>query len=124
MQISNVCDEPQLRFTQSGVPVANFTLACTERVLDRSSGEWKDGETVFVRCTAWRNAGAENLVESLAKGSRAIVTGKLRQRSFTADDGTKRIVIEVEAEEIGASLRYAVAKPVKQQRKSAQPAAV
>jgi single-strand DNA-binding protein len=118
--IGNIADEPQLRFTQTGVPVAGFTLATTERVYDRASGEWKDGDTAFVRCTAWRNAGAENLIESLTKGARAIVTGKLKQRSFTTDDGNKRTVIELEAEEIGASLKYAVATPVKNPRKTQQ----
>jgi single-strand DNA-binding protein len=121
--IGNIADDPALRFTQAGVPVANFTLASTERVYDRAAGEWKDGDTLFIRCTAWRSAGAENVVESLAKGARAIVTGKLKQRSFTTDDGAKRTVIELEVEEIGASLKYAVAAPVKNPRKSPQPAA-
>jgi single-strand DNA-binding protein len=117
--IGDTADEPQLRFTQAGVPVGNFTLASTERVFDRSSGDWKDRETAFTHCIAWRNVGAENLVESPSKGSRVIATGTLRQRCFTMDDGGKRTVIELEVEEIGAALRYAITTPVKAPCKNA-----
>lgn len=118
--VGNITDEPQLRYTQSGVPVAGFTIASTDRVYDRSTGEWRDGDTVYLRATAWKNAGAENLVESLAKGARVIVTGRLKQRSYTTDDGNKRTVIELDVEEIGPSLKYATATPVKNQRAAAQ----
>lgn len=118
--VGNITDEVQLRYAQSGVPVAGFTIASTDRVYDRSTGEWRDGDTVYLRATAWKNAGAENLVESLSKGARVIVTGRLKQRSYTTDDGSKRTVIELDVEEIGPSLKYATATPVKTQRTTAQ----
>jgi single-strand DNA-binding protein len=112
----NLTDEPSLRFLESGAAVANFTVAVTERVLDRQSGEWRDGHTVFIRCTAWRAVGAENIAESLSKGARVLVTGKLRQHSYTTDGGDKRTVTEIDAEEVAVSLRFATAKPVKANR--------
>ena len=112
--IGNVTSAPELRFTSSGKAVINFTVASTERYLDRSTGEWKDGSTVFMPCYAWN--GAENIAESLGKGDRAIVTGRLKQRSYTTDDGNKRQVVELEVDEVGPSLRYAQAKPTKAAR--------
>ena len=108
----NITAEPILRFDRStGKGVINFTVASTERYVDRSTGEWKDGNTVFMACSSWN--GAENIAESVGKGDRVIVTGKLKQRSYTTDDGNKRTVIELEVEEVGPSLRYAQAKPAK-----------
>jgi single-strand DNA-binding protein len=108
----NITAEPILRFQrETGKAVINFTVASTERYVDRSTGEWKDGSTVFMPCSSW--IGAENIAESVTKGDRVIVTGKLKQRSYTTDDGNKRTVIELEVEEVGPSLRYAQAKPAK-----------
>ena len=103
----NLTTDPELRFIPSGAAVANFTIAHTPRTLDKTSGEWKDGETLFMRCALWRDA-AENLTESLTKGTRVIATGRLRQRSFEKD-GQSRSVIEMDVEEIGPSLKYATA---------------
>ncbi|MBR7833619.1 single-stranded DNA-binding protein [Actinospica durhamensis] len=119
--IGNLTDDPQVRFTQSGTSVASVTIASTERVYDRSSGEWKDGETTFIRGTVWKNNGAENLTDSLEKGSRVIAHGKLKQRSYKDRDGIDRTVIEMEIDELGASLKYATAKTTKI-RRSAQAA--
>jgi single-strand DNA-binding protein len=102
-------DDPELRFTQSGAAVASFTVASTPRTFDRQSGEWKDGEALFLRCNVWRQV-AENVAESLTRGSRVLVTGRLRQRSFETKEGEKRTVVELEVDEIGPSLRYATAK--------------
>lgn len=107
--VGNLTADPDLRFTPSGAAVANFTVASTPRVYDRQSGEWKDGDALFLRCNIWREA-AENVAESLTRGSRVIVTGRLRQRSFETREGEKRTVYEVEVDEIGPSLRYATAK--------------
>lgn len=107
--VGNLTADPDLRFTPSGAAVANFTVASTPRVFDRQSGEWKDGDALFLRCNIWREA-AENVAESLTRGSRVIVTGRLRQRSFETREGEKRTVYEVEVDEIGPSLRYATAK--------------
>ena len=107
--VGNLTEDPDLRFTPSGAAVANFTVASTPRVYDRQSGEWKDGDALFLRCNIWREA-AENVAESLSRGSRVIVTGRLRQRSFETREGEKRTVYEVEVDEIGPSLRYATAK--------------
>ncbi|GAA2046609.1 single-stranded DNA-binding protein [Catenulispora yoronensis] len=112
--IGNITSAPDLRFTQGGKAVINFTVASTERYLDRSTGEWKDGSTVFMPCYSWN--GAENIAESLSKGDRAIITGRLKQRSYTTDDGNKRQVVELEVDEVGPSLRYAQAKPIKAPR--------
>ncbi|MDQ2739035.1 MAG: single-stranded DNA-binding protein [Actinomycetota bacterium] len=107
--VGNLTADPELRFTASGAAVANFTVASTPRTLDRASNEWKDGEALFLRCSIWRQA-AENVAESLTRGSRVIVSGRLKQRSFETKEGEKRTVIELEVEEIGPSLRYATAK--------------
>jgi single-strand DNA-binding protein len=104
-----------LRFTPSGAAVANFTVASTPRIYDRQSGDWKDGEALFLRCNIWREA-AENVAESLTRGARVIVTGRLKQRSFETREGEKRTVMEVEVEEIGPSLKYATAKVNKASR--------
>jgi single-strand DNA-binding protein len=107
--IGNVTADPELRFTTSGAAVANFTVASTPRALDRESGEWRDGEALFLRCNIWREA-AENVAESLTRGARVIVSGRLKQRSFETREGEKRTVVELEVDEIGPSLRYATAK--------------
>ncbi|KJX74481.1 single-stranded DNA-binding protein [Mycobacterium lepromatosis] len=107
--IGNLTADPELRFTSSGAAVVNFTVASTPRIYDRQSGEWKDGEALFLRCNIWREA-AENVAESLTRGARVIVTGRLKQRSFETREGEKRTVVEVEVDEIGPSLRYATAK--------------
>ncbi len=107
--VGNLTADPELRFTSSGAAVANFTVASTPRIFDRASNEWKDGEALFLRCNIWRQA-AENTAESLTRGSRVIVSGRLKQRSFETKEGEKRTVIELEVEEIGPSLRYATAK--------------
>ncbi|ORV45996.1 single-stranded DNA-binding protein [Mycolicibacter engbaekii] len=107
--VGNLTADPDLRFTPSGAAVANFTVASTPRVFDRQSGEWKDGDALFLRCNIWREA-AENVAESLTRGSRVIVTGRLRQRSFETREGEKRTVYEVEVDEVGPSLKYATAK--------------
>ena len=114
--VGNITDAPSIRFLDNGSSVSNFVLAITERVFDKSSNEWKDGEAAFVRCAVWKSAGAENVAESLSKGSRVIVTGKLRQNNWVTDNGEKRSTLNLEVEEIGASLRFAVAKPVKATR--------
>ena len=107
--IGNLTADPELRFTQSGAAVANFTVASTPRQFDRNSGEWKDGNALFMRCSLWRQA-AENAAESLSKGARVIVTGRLEQRSYETKEGEKRTVVELQVDEIGPSLRYATAK--------------
>jgi single-strand DNA-binding protein len=107
--IGNLTADPELRFTPSGAAVANFTVASTPRTFDRQSGEWKDGEALFLRCNIWRQA-AENVAETLTRGARVIVQGRLRQRSFETREGEKRTVIEMEVDEVGPSLRYATAK--------------
>ncbi|WP_197375956.1 single-stranded DNA-binding protein [Mycolicibacterium baixiangningiae] len=113
--VGNLTADPELRFTPSGAAVANFTVASTPRIFDRQSGEWKDGEALFLRCNIWREA-AENVAESLTRGSRVIVTGRLKQRSFETREGEKRTVMEIEVEEIGPSLKYATAKVNKASR--------
>ena len=107
--VGNLTADPELRFTQAGVAVAGFTVASTPRIFDRASGEWKDGDALFLRCTLWRQP-AENVAETLTKGARVIVTGSLRQRSYETREGEKRTVVEVDVEEIGPSLRYATAR--------------
>lgn len=108
----NLTADPELRFTPSGVPVANFTIASTPRILDRQSNEWKDGETLFIRCTVWRET-AEYIAESLTKGSRVIAEGTLKSRRFETKDGENRTTIELDVEEIGASLKYGPVQPAK-----------
>ncbi|MCC6494800.1 MAG: single-stranded DNA-binding protein [Propionibacteriaceae bacterium] len=107
--VGNLTADPELRFTPSGAPVANFTVASTPRNFDRQSGEWKDGDAMFLNCAVWRQA-AENVAESLTKGMRVIVQGRLRSRSYETREGEKRTVFEVEVEEIGPALKYATAK--------------
>ncbi|MEV5715292.1 single-stranded DNA-binding protein [Amycolatopsis mediterranei] len=107
--VGNLTSDPELRFTPSGAAVANFTVASTPRTLDKQSGEWKDGEALFLRCNIWRQA-AENVAESLTRGARVVVQGRLKQRSFETKEGEKRTVVELEVDEIGPSLRYATAK--------------
>jgi single-strand DNA-binding protein len=113
--IGNLTDDPELRFTPSGAAVAKFRVASTPRFMDRASGEWKDGEPLFLACNIWRDA-AEHVAESLQRGTRVIVTGRLRQRSYETREGEKRTVIELEVDEIGPSLRYATAKVQKMAR--------
>jgi single-strand DNA-binding protein len=110
--VGNLTADPELRFTPNGSAVANFTIASTPRILDKATNEWKDGDALFMRCSVWRQA-AENVAESLLRGQRVIATGRLRQRSYETKEGEKRTVIELEVDEIGPSLRYAIAKPNK-----------
>ncbi|NBU85488.1 MAG: single-stranded DNA-binding protein [Actinobacteria bacterium] len=111
----NLTGDPELRFTPNGQAVASFTVASTTRVLDRNTNEWKDGDTLFLRCSVWRQY-AENVAESLTKGTRVIVTGRLKQRSYETKEGEKRTVFEVEVDEVGPSLRNATAKVTKTTR--------
>ncbi len=115
--VGNLTADPELRFTPSGAPVANFTIASTPRTFDRQSGEWKDGEALFMRCSIWRQA-AESVADSLTKGTRVVATGRLKQRSFETKEGEKRTVVEMDVDEIGPSLRYATAKVTKASRGS------
>ncbi|MDN4477842.1 single-stranded DNA-binding protein [Demequina lignilytica] len=112
--VGNLTGDPELRFISSGAAVVNFTVASTPRTFDRQSNEWKDGETLFMRCSLWREA-AENVAESLTKGMRVIVTGRLVARSWEAN-GEKRTVTEMQVDEVGPSLRYATAKVTRTQR--------
>ncbi|WP_439378976.1 single-stranded DNA-binding protein [Amycolatopsis lexingtonensis] len=113
--IGNLTADPELRFTPAGAAVANFTIASTPRQLDRESGEWRDGDPVFLRCSVWRQY-AENAAESLLRGSRVIAHGRLRQRSYDTPEGEKRTVTELDVDELGPSLRYATAKVTKLSR--------
>lgn len=115
--VGNLTADPELRFTPSGAAVASFTVASTPRTFDRQANEWKDGEAMFLRCSVWRQA-AENAAESLTRGARVIVQGRLKQRSFETREGEKRTVIELDVDEIGPSLRYATAKVNRGQRGS------
>jgi single-strand DNA-binding protein len=115
--VGNLTADPELRFTPSGAAVANFTVAATPRTFDRQSGEWKDGDALFMRCNVWRQA-AENVAETLTRGMRVMVSGRLRQRSFETREGEKRTVVELEVDEVGPSLRYATAKVNKVSRGS------
>lgn len=116
--IGNLTNDPELRFTPSGSAVANFTIASTPRTFDRASNEWKDGETLFLRASVWREA-AENVAETLTKGTRVIASGRLKSRSYETREGEKRTVMELEVDEIGPSLRYANAKVNRTQRSNA-----
>jgi len=111
----NLVDDPELRFTPSGQPVARFRVASTPRFRDNASGEWKDGDSLFLTCNVWRQA-AENVAESLQRGMRVIVQGRLRQRSYETKEGEKRTVYEVEVDDVGPSLRNASAKVAKVSR--------
>jgi single-strand DNA-binding protein len=113
--IGNLTGDPELRFTPSGAAVANFTIASTPRTLDRQTNEWKDGETLFISCAVWRQV-AENVAESLTRGSRVVVHGRLKARSYDDREGNKRTVFECDVEEIGASMRYATLKISKTSR--------
>jgi single-strand DNA-binding protein len=113
--VGNLTSDPELRFTPNGAAVASFTIASTPRTLDRATNEWKDGEALFLRCSIWRQA-AEHVAESLQKGARVIVQGRLKQRTFETREGEKRTVIELDVDEIGPSLRYATAKVVRAAR--------
>jgi single-strand DNA-binding protein len=113
--VGNLTADPELRFTPSGAAVASFTVASTPRTFDRQANEWKDGETLFMRCSIWREA-AENVAESLTKGMRVIAQGRLVQRSYETREGEKRTVVELQVDEIGPSLRYASAKVTRAQR--------
>jgi single-strand DNA-binding protein len=115
--VGNLTADPELRFTPSGAAVASFTVASTPRTFDKNSNEWKDGEALFLRCSIWRQA-AENVAESLQRGMRVVVTGRLKQRSFETREGEKRTVIELDVDEVGPSLRYATAKVNRTQRGS------
>jgi single-strand DNA-binding protein len=107
--VGNLTADPELRYTQSGLAVANFTIASTPRTFDRQSNEWKDGEALFLRASCWREF-AEHVASTLTKGSRVIAQGRLKQRSYDDRDGNKRTAIELEVDEIGPSLRYATAQ--------------
>ena len=113
--VGNLVDDPELRFTPSGAPVANFRIASTPRTFDRQSNEWKDGDTLFLSCAVWRQA-AENVAESLQRGMRVIVQGRLKSRQYETREGEKRTVFEIDVEEVGPSLRSASAKVTKTQR--------
>ncbi|MFT4137319.1 single-stranded DNA-binding protein [Microbacterium sp.] len=107
--VGNLTADPELRYTQNGLPVANFTIASTPRTYDRQAGEWKDGDALFLRASVWRDF-AEHVAGSLTKGARVIATGRLKQRSYQDRDGNNRTAIELEVDEIGPSLRYATAQ--------------
>ena len=113
--VGNLVDDPELRFTPSGAAVAKFRIASTPRFLDKQTNEWKDGESLFLSCNVWRQA-AENVAESLQRGMRVIVSGRLKQRSYETKEGEKRTVYEVEVDEVGPSLKNATAKVNKTQR--------
>jgi single-strand DNA-binding protein len=113
--VGNLVADPELRFTASGQPVATFRIASTPRFLDKATNEWKDGDSLFLSCNVWRQA-AENVAESLQRGMRVIVTGRLKQRSYETKEGEKRTVFEVEVDDVGPSLRNASAKVARAQR--------
>lgn len=116
--IGNLTDDPALRFIQSGAAVANFTIASTPRTFDRQANEFRDGETLFMRCSIWRDA-AEHVSESLTKGMRVIAQGNLVQRSYETAEGDKRTVVELQVDEIGPSLRYATAQVARKPHQNA-----
>jgi single-strand DNA-binding protein len=107
--VGNLVDDPELRFTPSGAAVANFRIASTPRTLDKQTNEWKDGDALFLSCSVWRQA-AENVAESLQKGMRVVVQGRLKQRQYETREGEKRTVVELDVDEVGPSLKYATAK--------------
>jgi single-strand DNA-binding protein len=119
--VGNLTDDPDLRFTPNGAAVANFTVASTPRFFDKQTNEWRDGEALFLRCSIWRQA-AENVAETLQRGARVIVSGRLKQRSYETREGEKRTTFEVEVDEIGPSLKYATAKVTKTSRSGANSA--
>ena len=107
--VGNLVDDPELRFTPSGAAVANFRIASTPRTFDKNSNEWKDGDALFLSCSIWRQA-AENVAESLQRGMRVVVQGRLKSRTYETREGEKRTVFEIDVEEVGPSLKYATAK--------------
>jgi single-strand DNA-binding protein len=113
--VGNLVADPELRFTPSGAAVANFRVASTPRVLDKATNEWKDGESLFITCNVWRQY-AENVAESLTKGMRVIVTGRLKQRSYETREGEKRTVVEMDVDDVGPALKSATAKVNRVQR--------
>jgi len=113
--VGNLVDDPELRFTANGVAVANFRVASTPRAFDKATNEWKDGDSLFLSCSVWRQY-AENVAESLTKGARVIVTGRLKQRSYETNSGEKRTVFEVDVEDVGPALKSATAKVSKVSR--------
>jgi single-strand DNA-binding protein len=115
--VGNLTNDPELRFTPSGAAVAGFTVASTPRTLDRESGQWKDGDPLFLRCSVWRQY-AENVAESLSKGMQVMVQGRLKQRSYETKEGEKRTVVELDVDDVGPTLRFATAKVTKSQRGS------
>jgi single-strand DNA-binding protein len=115
--VGNLVDDPELRFTPSGAAVANFRIASTPRTFDRQSNEWKDGDALFLSCSVWRQA-AENVAESLSKGMRVVVQGRLKSRQYETREGEKRTVFEIDVDEVGPSLRYATAKVTRAGRSS------
>lgn len=117
--IGNLVDDPDLRFTPSGAAVANFRIASTPRMFDRQTNEWKDGDTLFMTCAVWRQA-AENVAESLQRGMRVIVSGRLKARSYETREGEKRTVFEIDVDEVGPSLRSATAKVTRASRSSGE----
>jgi single-strand DNA-binding protein len=121
--VGNLTADPELRYTQNGLAVANFTIASTPRTFDRQANEWKDGEALFLRASVWRDF-AEHVAGSLTKGSRVIATGRLKQRSYETKEGERRTSIELEVDEIGPSLRYATAQVTRAQSSGGQGGAV
>ncbi|PHX76224.1 MAG: single-stranded DNA-binding protein [Actinobacteria bacterium] len=119
--VGNLVDDPELRFTPSGAAVAKFRVASTPRYLDKATNEWKDGDSLFLSCNVWRQA-AENVAESLQRGMRVIIQGRLKQRSYETKEGEKRTVYEIEVDEVGPSLRNATAKISKTSRAGGAPA--
>ena len=117
--IGNLTKDPEIRYTPTGAAVASFTVASTPRTYDRQAGQWKDGQALFMPCQAWRQM-AENIAESLTKGTRVIVQGRLTQRTYTTRDGEQRTVVEMQVDEIGPSLRYAAAQVTRQPREGGQ----
>ena len=113
--VGNLVDDPELRFTPSGAAVANFRIASTPRTFDRQTNEWKDGDALFLTCSVWRQA-AENVAESLQRGMRVVVQGRLKSRQYETREGEKRTVFEIDVEEVGPSLKYATAKVTRAQR--------
>src|SRR5919112_368431 len=107
--VGNLVDDPELRFTPSGAAVANFRIASTPRTFDKQTNEWKDGDALFLSCSVWRQA-AENVAESLQRGMRVVVQGRLKSRTYETREGEKRTVFEIEVEEVGPSLKFATAK--------------
>ncbi len=113
--VGNLVDDPELRFTPSGAAVANFRIASTPRTFDKQTSEWKDGDSLFLSCSVWRQA-AENVAESLQRGMRVVVQGRLKSRQYETREGEKRTVFEIEVEEVGPSLKYATAKVARASR--------